>query len=240
MNPNDFIRKWDGVTLREKQVSQSHFNDLCRLLGLSDPIAADPAGEWFCFEKGATKAGGGEGWADVWRRGCFAWEYKSPGKDLEAAFKQLQLYTPALAYPPLLIVSDIQVIRIHTAFTGLVPTTYIITLDDLRDPAKLKWLKWAFTDPERLKPSQTRAHLTEQAAAKLGALAKNPILRNLDNVLLRDAILNPDGSEPEWPRGGSHRWESAVFGGEQAPGQSGRGLREPTPLPLSGSGAGWR
>jgi hypothetical protein len=112
MNPNDFIRKWDGVTLREKQASQSHFNDLCRLLGLSDPIAADPAGEWFCFEKGATKAGGGEGWADVWRRGCFAWEYKSPGKDLEAAFKQLQLYTPALAYPPLLIVSDIQVIRI--------------------------------------------------------------------------------------------------------------------------------
>ena len=31
------------------------------------------------------------------------------------------------------------------------------------------------------------------------ALAKNPILRNLDNIHLRDAILNPDGSEPEWP-----------------------------------------
>ena len=30
------------------------------------------------------------------------------------------------------------------------------------------------------------------------ALAKNPILRNLDNIHLRDAILNPDGSEPEW------------------------------------------
>jgi hypothetical protein len=31
------------------------------------------------------------------------------------------------------------------------------------------------------------------------ALAKSPILRNLDNIHLRDAILNPDGSEPEWP-----------------------------------------
>jgi hypothetical protein len=31
------------------------------------------------------------------------------------------------------------------------------------------------------------------------ALAKNPILRNLDNIHLRDAIFNPDGSEPEWP-----------------------------------------
>ena len=25
------------------------------------------------------KTGGGDGWADVWKRGCFAWEYKSPG-----------------------------------------------------------------------------------------------------------------------------------------------------------------
>ncbi len=31
------------------------------------------------------------------------------------------------------------------------------------------------------------------------ALSKSPIQRNLDNIQLRDAILNPDGSEPEWP-----------------------------------------
>lgn len=66
----------------------------------------------------------------------FAWEFKRPGQDLNKAFQQLHLYTPALAYPPLLIVSDIQRI---------------------------------------------------------------PILRNLDNIQRRDAILNPDGSEPEWP-----------------------------------------
>ena len=37
---------------------------------------SDPTGAAYAFEKGATKASGGEGWADVWRRGRFAWEYK--------------------------------------------------------------------------------------------------------------------------------------------------------------------
>ena len=36
-------------------------------------------GDWFTFEKGATKTTGGEGWADVWRKGCFGWEYKGYG-----------------------------------------------------------------------------------------------------------------------------------------------------------------
>jgi type II restriction/modification system DNA methylase subunit YeeA len=31
------------------------------------------------------------------------------------------------------------------------------------------------------------------------SLSRSPILRNLDNIQLRDAILNPDGTEPEWP-----------------------------------------
>ena len=172
MTPDDFIRKWDGVKLKEKQASQEHFLDLCALVGVNSPALADPEGAWFCFEKGASKAGGGEGWADVWRKGCFAWEYKSPGKDLDAAFKQLQLYTPTLAYPPLLIVSDIDVIRIHTAFTGLVPVCHVLTVADLRDPATLALLKAAFLQPERLKPTVKTSELTEQAAAQLGALAQ--------------------------------------------------------------------
>jgi len=153
MTPDDFIRKWEGVKLREKQASQEHFLDLCALVGVESPAKADPHGDWFCFEKGASKAGGGEGWADVWRRGYFAWEYKSPGKDLDAAFKQLQLYTPALEYPPLLIVSDIEVIRLQTAFTGLVPVCHVLKVADLRDPAKLALLKAAFIQPERLRPT---------------------------------------------------------------------------------------
>ncbi|MGB4336695.1 MAG: DNA methyltransferase [Chromatiaceae bacterium] len=172
MTPDEFIRKWQGVTLTERASSQEHFIDLCHLLGEPTPTAADPQGVWYAFEKGARKAGGGDGWADVWRRGCFGWEYKGPGKDLAGAFRQLQLYTPALEYPPLLIVSDIQTIEIHTAFTGLVPVTHRLTLEDLRDPAKRVLLKWAFSDPERLRPAVTTAQLTEKAATQLGALAQ--------------------------------------------------------------------
>ena len=172
MTPEAFIRKWQGVALKESASTKEHFLDLCHLLGEPTPIEADPKGEWFTFEKGATKAGGGQGFADVWRRGCFGWEYKGPGQNLDKAFQQLQNYTPALEYPPLLIVSDIQVIRIHTAFTGLVPKTHEIGLEALRDPAQLNLLKWAFTDPQRLRPTATRAQLTEQAAARLGALAQ--------------------------------------------------------------------
>lgn len=49
---------------------------MCALLGVLDPISADPKGDWFTFEKGASKTSGGNGWADVWRRECFGWEYK--------------------------------------------------------------------------------------------------------------------------------------------------------------------
>ena len=172
MTPDQFIAKWRDATLKERSAAQEHFIDLCRLLDEPTPAEADPIGAWYCFEKGAAKAGGGEGWADVWRRGCFGWEYKGKGKDLKVAFKQLQIYTPALEYPPLLIVSDIETIVIHTAFTGTVPDVHILTLEDLRDAAKRRLLKWAFTEPERLRPGKTTAALTEDAAGRFGGLAQ--------------------------------------------------------------------
>jgi len=92
VTPQDFIAKWNGSTLKERAAAQEHFIDLCRLLGEKSPKEADPNGEWYAFEKGAMKTGGGDGWADVWKRGCFAWEYKSPGKNLNTALKQLQYY----------------------------------------------------------------------------------------------------------------------------------------------------
>lgn len=148
-----------------------HFIDLCRLLGEPTPAEADSTGGWYCFEKSAKKAGGGDGWADVWKRGHFGWEYKGKGKDLQAAFKQLQLYTPALEYPPLLIVCDLEQIVIHTAFTGTVPEIHILLLDDLLNASKRRLLKWAFSEPDRLKPGITTHQITEQAARKLGDLA---------------------------------------------------------------------
>src|SRR5215831_12692474 len=148
------------------------FPHLCELLGEQAPTDADPKGEWYAFEKGATKTTGGEGWADVWKRGRFGWEYKSRGKDLRAAYAQLQRYAPALENPPLLIICDLARFEIHTNWTNTVSHTYEIRLDDLADSRKLRWLKWAFTDPEQLKPGLTRQTLTEQAAAEFARLAQ--------------------------------------------------------------------
>ncbi|MBK8536958.1 MAG: class I SAM-dependent DNA methyltransferase [Candidatus Competibacteraceae bacterium] len=172
MTPEKFIDLWRENTLKERSGSQSHFNQLCDLLGVIQPAIADPHGEWFTFEKGAKKTGGGDGWADVWKKDCFAWEYKGKHKDLSAALRQLQQYALALDNPPLLIVSDMATIEIHTHFTNTVHTVRRLALEDLADPAKLQLLKWAFTEPERLKPTVTRQKVTEDAATILGGLAQ--------------------------------------------------------------------
>lgn len=59
--------------------------DLCRMLGVPTPNEADPRGEWYAFAKGAEKTAGGDGFADVWKRGRFAREYKGKRKDMKAA-----------------------------------------------------------------------------------------------------------------------------------------------------------
>jgi hypothetical protein len=81
MTPDTFMTKWKASTLKERSASQSHFNDLCELLAVDKPTDVDQKGEWYCFERGASKTAGGEGWADVWKRGHFGWEYKGRRKD---------------------------------------------------------------------------------------------------------------------------------------------------------------
>jgi hypothetical protein len=167
-----FIARWQASTLSERSGAQSHFNELCDLLEIPPPAVADPQEEWFTFEKGVTKTGGGQGWADVWRKGCFAWEYKGKHKDLSAALRQLQQYALALDNPRLLIVSDMATLEIHTNFTDTVNVVHRLTLADLADPARFQTLKWAFTDPERLRPARTREGVTQDAAKLLGGLAQ--------------------------------------------------------------------
>ncbi|WP_341863593.1 class I SAM-dependent DNA methyltransferase [Gymnodinialimonas sp. 57CJ19] len=172
MTPVEFISKWRNVELKERTASQSHFNDICRLLGIDDPITADPKGDWFTFEKGASKTSGGEGWADVWRKDSFAWEYKGKRSNLDKAFDQLLQYAIALENPPLLIVSDMNVIRIHTNWTNTVQNVHTLTLDDLTDAAKRDLLRNAFLDPGKLKPTKTRRLVTEQAAQNFANMAQ--------------------------------------------------------------------
>lgn len=170
--PKEFVIKWKASTLKERSASQEHFLDLCRLIGHPTPAQSDPSGEHFTFERGASKTGGGEGWADVWKKGCFAWEYKGKRKDLNAAFAQLQRYAIALENPPLLVVSDMETIIIHTNWTNTVQEIHTIAIEDLEQPEALQQLKWLFSEPERFKPGVTREMITEKAASTFASIAQ--------------------------------------------------------------------
>ena len=176
ITPQDFVARWRQSTLTERSSSQSHFIELCHILGQQTPTEADPTGSWYTFERGAEKTQGGQGWADVWRRGCFAWEYKGKHKDLIKAYEQLLQYREALENPPLLIVSDIDSIEVHTNFTNTVKQIYRFTLDDLLDARKLDHLRRIFTEPDTFRTAPTTASVTEAAAREFAKLAD--ILRN--------------------------------------------------------------
>ena len=180
MTPYAFIAKWRDATLKERSAAQEHFLDICRLLDEPTPAEADPTGATYCFERGARKDTGGDGWADVWKRHCFAWEYKGQRANLDAAFAQLRQYALALENPPLLIVSDLRRFRIRTNWTNSVSRTYEFDLDDLTDSTVRDRLKWAFSDPERLRPGETRRALTERAAAAFAAVAQTLRARGHD------------------------------------------------------------
>ncbi len=176
LTPQEFVSRWRGVTLTEKAASQSHFIDLCRLLDQPTPIEADPTGDFYTFERGATKTAGptsgDHGWADVWKKGFFAWEYKGPRANLEAAYEQLLQYRESLENPPLLVVSDLQIIQVHTNFTNSVKRVTNFTLDDLLIPEKLNQLRRVWTDPFSFRAEETPENVTETAAREFARLAE--------------------------------------------------------------------
>lgn len=173
MNLHDFVNKWKNSTLKERSASQSHFNDLCAVLDEPTPTDSDQTGDTYCFEKGATKDSGRDGWADVWKKAHFAWEYKGKHASLDSAFDQLRQYCLALENPPLLIVSDMHRFRIVTNWTNCVSEKHEFSLDDLFDLKHREQLKWAMSDPEKLRPLRTRSMVTEQAAGKFAELAQS-------------------------------------------------------------------
>ena len=172
MTPLQFVDKWRPVTLTERAAAQSHFIDLCRLFDHPTPIEDDPIGERFAFEKGVNKAGGGDGFADVWKRGFFAWEYKKRKRNLDDALSQLSRYALALENPPLQIVCDTERFRIVTAYQNSVPRSYDLSLEDLLDSKKRSWLEAAFHNPKKLQPGANRADLTKEAADKFSTLTQ--------------------------------------------------------------------
>jgi len=181
MIPAQFIAKWQRVTLPERAASQEHFIDLCRLLGQPTPAEHDATGAEYAFEKGVSVtagasrgAKGDSGFADVWWRGKFGWEYKRKGKykDLGDAYRQLCQYREALDNPPLLVVSDITRTEIHTNFTGTAKQFHAVLLEEMDQPGSLALLRRVFNDPDSFRPTITVQKVTEQVAQDIAQLAQ--------------------------------------------------------------------
>ncbi|MGH9598708.1 MAG: class I SAM-dependent DNA methyltransferase, partial [Terracidiphilus sp.] len=181
----EFIRCWKDSELTERSGSQSHFNDLCDILNEPHPATADPSGAEYTFEKHVNKTGDDKGFADVWKRNFFGWEYKGKHKDLKAAYQQLLKYREDLDNPPLLVVCDFLRFQVHTNFTNTRPLVYEFTLDDLILPASvpgsdlsaLDILRAVFQEPEKLKPGALEVRVTKEAADRFIGLKNNLALR---------------------------------------------------------------
>ncbi len=186
MTPAQFKAKWAKFSGKESAAYQDHFSDLCRMLGVPTPIEADPTGnDSFCFQKRVAKdaelfdfdatgealpASKERGFADVWKRDCFGWEYKGPGEDLEKAYKQLLRYRESLLNPPLLIVCDFHRYIVRTNFNGAVQETHSFTNADIDSPAALRVFRAALAGPDELRPRETTADVTEKLAQKIAAI----------------------------------------------------------------------
>ena len=181
MTPDQFAKKWGRAQLKEQAGSQEHFLDICRLVGESTPADADPNGEFFTFEKSLKKESGATGFADVWRKDCFAWEYKGLHADLNSAYGQLQLYRESLGNPPLLVVCDMDRYEVHTNFNNTVKRVYRFSNIDIPSDepvdgtqlTALQILRKAFAEPDSLNPGKSQAKLTEEAADLLVTLAED-------------------------------------------------------------------
>jgi hypothetical protein len=176
MQAGEFIRKWGpggpAHDLTERAGAQAHFIDLCRLLGVPEPDDA----ERYCFERGVTKTGSAagrtDGFADVWLKGCFAWEYKAPGKGLDGALRQLMQYALPLESPPLLVVSDRLRIEVHTHFTGTPSEKHVFALEDMARPEVQEQLRKLWTQPDAYKPRRSNREITEEAARTFAGTAE--------------------------------------------------------------------
>jgi type II restriction/modification system DNA methylase subunit YeeA len=195
----EFKKKWSRYQGKETSAYQGHFDDLCRLLGQPTPTEADPSGsDFFCFQKRVVKdlelfdlehPDSGDpterGFADVWKKGCFGWEYKGKKKNLDEAYKQLLRYREALLNPPLLVVCDFDRYIVRTNFNGTVQETHEFTNDQIDRPQNLRILRSLFADPEYLKPQRTTAQVTEKLAAQIAAIAR--LLQGRESVELANA-----------------------------------------------------
>jgi len=176
----EFVNKWSGSERSESSGYAEHFLGLCEALGEPRPADLDQTGADYAFQKHVPKTLGGKGFADVFKRGHFVWEYKGDRKSLTGAYEQVLQYKEALDNPPLLVVSDFKRFEVHTQWTNERKRVYKFELQDLLyhkatetcplPPTEV--LAALFRDPEAIRPGKMAERVTEDAARLFAQLAE--------------------------------------------------------------------
>ncbi len=190
ITPAEFVARWNDSTRREQQGAQLHFHELVELVGLNPSTYIGTTGDKAVFEQHVEKAGGGAGRADVWYRERFAWEYKGKLKDLDSAYAQVLSYRPNLDNPPLLIVCDFLEYRIYPQWPNLSSQPIKFFNKDLLDERNRDMLRWALTDPDKIR------HMLEKQR-----LDSEKLTENLANKFAHLSDLmrqHPLGETPKW------------------------------------------
>ncbi len=183
LDPQQFVERWSTSQLGERQAAQSHFIELCQLISHAPPSQYDQSGNEFCFEKPVSTVKGSKGFADVWYKDHFAWEYKGKHKDLDAAYDQLSAYRGGLDNPPLLVVCDFLEYRIYPQWPNMDGYPIVFRNEDLVDPLTLRYIRWLLEDPtaflRMLRPdlaerNRITRNLAEKFAELAGLMRQNP------------------------------------------------------------------
>jgi type I restriction-modification system DNA methylase subunit len=201
LSPEAFIAKWQGKDGSERANYQLFITELCELLGVPKPEAAqhDSTENAYTFER-HVKMSQGDGteadrYLDFYRRGAFVLEAKKVragahtkgfGEAMLKARAQAETYARALpaseGRPPFLIVADVgHVIELYAEFTRSGanytpfpdPRSHRIKLADLQDAKVRERLRLVWLDPLALDPSRISAEVTRDVAAHLAELARS-------------------------------------------------------------------
>jgi len=161
MTPLEFIKKWGDSKLARTPGLGTSTSSISAPPGRAHARRGRSArGNAYCFERGAEKVGGGDGWAELSGRDrCFGWEYKGKHKDLNAAPPPAPGVCPSTcANPPLSgrfrHGADH---RPHQTGRTRFRANSSFTLADLLEPANLELLRQRVRGSEELRPGPQSA-----------------------------------------------------------------------------------
>ncbi len=191
-----FVHEWRDEE-REHAEAKTFWDQFLNVFGVNRRRVAT-------FEEAVKKAGGGQGFIDLFWPGVMLAEHKSRGKDLDKAYGQALDYFPNLAdddLPRYVVVSDFERMRLHDLETGE-ETEFAVA--DLLDHVSLfgfvagyEKRSYAEQDPVNVKAARQMAALHDalEAAGYRGHDLERMLVRLLFCLFADDTgIFSPRGA----------------------------------------------